>query len=65
MVFVYLAKILTYMNNLGEIELQQLITDLAQELSQLANSEESGRTWLCRAATCHRVGMRGIFGDRY
>ncbi len=37
MVFVYLAKILTYMNNVGVIALQQLITDPAQEHSQLSN----------------------------
>ncbi len=61
MVFVYLAKILTYMNNLGEIELQQLITDLAQELSQLANSEEMDLRLLTRITERRaRIGVVGL-----
>ena len=35
-----MAKILTHINNLGEIELQQLTTDPAREHSQGANTEE-------------------------
>ncbi len=65
--------------NLGEIELQQLITDLAQELSQRANSEERHLRLLTRITErsarigvvglgyvgLHRVGTCRLFGDRH
>ena len=47
--------------NLGEIELQQLITDLAQELSQRANSEERHLRLLTRITErSARIGVVGL-----
>ena len=59
--FVYLAKILTRIINVGEIELQQLITDPAQELSQPGNSEEWDLRLLARISERNaRIGVVGL-----
>ena len=52
--------------NIGEIELQQLTTDLAQVHSQLANTVEWDQRLLMRITErCARVGAFGIFGNRH